>query len=792
MDRFKKARGTLEFDKIVQMLVSVSSCPGAKRVAEEITVSDDFDVVKRLQEETTDAKRLLILKGEPHFSSVYDVLDHVDLASRGGTLTPRQLLDTAALLAAAHGTIDYYKTDKKFDTVLDEVFLRLGDDRMLRDLVTRAIISEDTVADEASSKLADIRRKIRNTNAKVRESLQRYITSDTYSKYLQENIITLRNGRYVIPVKQEYKNEIKGLVHDTSSSGATIFIEPAIVLDLNNELKTLEIAEKNEIDRILADLSSRVALSGEIIRLDYYNLVYLASVFARAKLSVLMDGASPKVTRKGELKLIRARHPLLDKSTVVPITVMLGGAYTTLVITGPNTGGKTVTEKTVGLLVLMAQAGLHVPASEETQIPVFDGVMADIGDEQSIEQSLSTFSAHTVNTVNILKSLTENTLAIFDELGAGTDPVEGAALAISVLETVRQSGAKCIATTHYAELKAYAVETEGVCNASCEFDVETLKPTYRLIIGTPGRSNAFAIAEKLGMPKSVIDAAQGYIDSENKQFEDVISRLDAERKTMQEAKDEALRLKEEFESYKRESEKEIREALDYAKKEREKADEQARRTVNAAKATADFVYAELEKVQKHKDKDSLKEEMERSRAAMRDRLKNHEYEPVAEPDEDYVLPRPLKVGDEVYVTKFGKVATVRSLPDRNGNVSIVMGNVAMKVKISTLRLGEQYTARKEEPRKKAPAPEIAPRSIKSDIDVRGMNGEEAWHEVDKYIDEAIMCRLSGVTVIHGKGTGKLRERLQSSLRGDRRVESFRDGQWGEGDAGVTVVTLKHR
>lgn len=792
MNRFEKAKITLEYDKILAMLVDLASCKGAKALLSELEISDDREYLVIRQQETTDAKRLLLQKGEPHFSSVYEILDSITLADRGGTLTPKQLLDIASVLSVTASTLDYYKTDRKFDTVLDEVFGRLTENKYLKDSITRAIISEDTIADEASPKLSEIRRKIKNTNAKIRDSLQKYITAEAYSKYLQENIITLRNGRYVIPVKAEYKNEIRGLVHDTSSSGATVFIEPAAVLDANNELKTLEIAERNEIERILSDFSAKVSASGEILRLNYYNLVYLASIFAKAKLSVKMNAEAPVIKSGGALKLIKARHPLLDKVSVVPVTVIIGDEYTTLVVTGPNTGGKTVTEKTCGLLVLMAQSGLHIPASEESEIPVFDGVMADIGDEQSIEQSLSTFSAHTVNTVNIINSLTPRTLAIFDELGAGTDPVEGAALAISILETVRRSGALCIATTHYAELKAYAIETDGVCNASCEFNVETLKPTYRLIIGTPGRSNAFAIAERLGMPSEIIDEAQRYINSENKQFETVISRLDTERKAMQDAKDEAERMKREYEEFKIDSEKRIKEALEYAESARIKADETARRTVNAAKATADFVYAELEKLQKQKDKEDFSKQMEKSRAEMREKLRGHEYEVIEEPDDDYTLPRPLKVGDEVYLTKFGKVATVKSLPDRNGNVSVVTGNVAMKVKIGTIRLGDEYTKNKSKPKEKPKHTEITPRSVKSDIDVRGMTGEEAWHEIDKYIDDAIMCRLSSVTLIHGKGTGKLRASIQSSLKGDKRIEGFRDGQWGEGDAGVTVVTLKYR
>ncbi|MBO4869353.1 MAG: endonuclease MutS2 [Clostridia bacterium] len=790
-ERFSKAAVTLQFQSILTMLSECATTDGAKQLCMQTEPTDGLARIEALQNETADAARLYVNKGEPSFGFVKDVTPLVDRAEKGSMLSARELLDCANVLRTVRGVSEYYKTDRKYETCLDEVFERLLPDRDLERRITSAIISEEMIADDASPALSEIRRKIRNANNKIRETLQKFITGDAYSKYLQENIITLRNGRYVIPVKAEYRNEVKGLVHDTSSSGATLFIEPVAAVDANNELKVLERAEQTEIEKILYDFSSQIAERAEQIKLDYMNLICLSYAFARGKLAIRMDAVKPVYTEKRQIVLKRARHPLLDRAKVVPIDVTLGGDFDTLVITGPNTGGKTVSEKTVGLLVMMAQAGLHIPCAEGSSLCVFDGIMADIGDEQSIEQSLSTFSSHMVNIVDMLGSITDKTLVIFDELGAGTDPVEGAALAVSILEEVRELGALCMATTHYAELKAYAVETPGVTNASCEFDIDTLRPTYRLIIGAPGRSNAFAIAQRLGLPKHVIDRAQSSVHSDSKRFENVISKLEEQRNAMTAAREEAENAKLRAEEYAQAQRAAADEALEKAEKELQKAKEQSRRTVESARASAEFIYAELDRANKKKSKEERAAALAASRQGIREKLDEYDSTASEEVDDGYVLPRMPQIGETVYIKKLKTNAVVRSAPDKNGAVAVESGMLKMKVALSDIRIGDEYTKRKTDAKKEKPAvKESAPRTISSEIDLRGMNGEEAWVVVDRYIDDAIVCRLGQVSLIHGKGTGKLRELLRAQLKKDPRVAGFRDGAWGEGDNGVTVVKLK--
>lgn len=788
---FKKAAVTLQFDRILEMLAECASTEGAKQLCRQTEPADDLRKIEALLNETADAEKLYRRKGEPSFGYVRDVTPLLERAEKGAMLSQSELLDCANVLRTVRGVTEYYKTERAFETCLDEVFERLTPDRQLERDITSAIISEELMADDASPALAEIRRKIKNANNKIRETLQRFVTSETYSKYLQENIITLRGGRYVIPVKAEHKNEIKGLVHDTSSSGATLFIEPMAAVDANNELKVLERAEKAEIDRVLYEFSARIAAGSEALRLDYLNLIYLSYAFARAKLSVSMDAYRPVYTEKRMIRLNKARHPLLDKSKVVPITVTLGDGFDTLVITGPNTGGKTVSEKTVGLMIMMAQSGMNIPCAEGSTLCVFDGISADIGDEQSIEQSLSTFSAHMVNIVDILSNVTDKTLVLFDELGAGTDPVEGAALAVSILEEVRSRGALCMATTHYAELKAYAVDTEGVMNGSCEFDVETLQPTYRLIIGSPGRSNAFAIAQRLGLSSRIIERAQYAVRSDNKRLESVISKLEEQRNAMIKAREEAEAARAEAEEYRLKTKEESDKAYENAEKELDRAKDQARRTVESARASAEFIYAELDRANKKKSKEERAKSLSESRAGIRAKLDEYDSGTYEKPEDDYVLPRMPEIGETVYVRKLKSNATVRSLPDKNNVLTVESGVLKMKVALSEIRIGEEYTNRLlKQKKEKVQINETAPKTIRSEIDLRGMNGEEAWIDVDKYLDDAVVCHLNQVTLIHGKGTGKLREILRKKLKADRRVDSFRDGVYGEGDNGVTVVKLK--
>jgi DNA mismatch repair protein MutS2 len=792
---FEKAIKTLEYDKILDILASFAHTEGAKAMAKELVPSNDVWEIKYTQSQTTDALEYLNKNGMPSFGNVTDVSHSIDNAKKGGVLSPITLLEIANVLRTARGLLEYSKCDIKEDNGLKEIFERLYTDKNLENRIFRALPSEDTVADEASPALGDIRRKIRNTNTKIRDTLQKYINSPVYSKYLQENIITIRNGRYVIPVKVEYKNEVKGLVHDTSSTGSTLFIEPMPVVDANNELRELENKEKLEIERILYMLSSACADFAEEITLDYQNITLLAFIFAKAEMSVNMKACSPTIRDNREYNLVSARHPLLDKKTVVPISVSLGGHFDTLVITGPNTGGKTVSLKTIGLLALMAQSGLHIPCSESSSICVFSDIHADIGDEQSIEQSLSTFSAHMVNIIKITENVSAESLVLFDELGAGTDPVEGAALAMAVLEYVRSKGALCAATTHYAELKAYALETEGVTNGSCEFDVNTLKPTYRLIIGTPGKSNAFEISSKLGLDGGIVEHARQLVSKENKKFEEVIGRLDESRMELETRTEEVERMKAEFESYKRSAESRIFEAEKRAEKELKNAREQAARILGSARNTSDFVLEQLDKMKKQKDAENAAKSLEEQRNIIRTRLKfaDEEIDPVIERkvSEGYALPRALKIGDEVLLVNINKLGTVTKLPNANGVVEVQTGNLKTKTNISNLVLNEsvkKIEAKKERARVSAVA--SFKRDFKPTIDVRGQIGDDAWFMIDKYFDDAKISSVKSVTILHGKGTGALRTAIWKYLKKDSRVESFRAGKYGEGDYGVTVVDLK--
>ncbi len=792
---FEKALKTLEYNKILELLSNFASTQGAKNMARALVPSADEWEIKYTLNQTTDALEYLNKKGLPSFGNVIDVSFAIDNAKKGASLSPATLLDIANVLRTSRGLLEYSKGDVREENSLIEIFDRLYTDKNLEGRIYRALPSEDTVADDASPALSDIRRKVRNTNAKIRDTLQKYINSPAYSKYLQENIITIRNGRYVIPVKVENKNEIKGLVHDTSATGSTLFIEPMPVVDANNELRELENKEKIEIERILYTLSAACAERAEEITLNYENITLLAFIFAKASLSSAMKACEPTITKERRYNLVQARHPLLDKDKVVPISVSLGDGFDTLVITGPNTGGKTVSLKTIGLLALMAQSGLHIPVSESSSICVFSDVHADIGDEQSIEQSLSTFSSHMVNIIKITENVTNNSLVLFDELGAGTDPVEGAALAMAVLEYVRSKGALCAATTHYAELKAYALETDGVKNGSCEFDVNTLKPTYRLIIGTPGKSNAFEISTKLGLDGGIVEHARQLVSKENKKFEEVIGRLDESRLELETKTLETEKMREDFEKYKSEAESRIFEAERRAEKELKTAREQATRILGSARQTSEFVLEQLDKLKKEKDAENAAQRLEDARNLIRTKLKfaDEEIDPVIERKvgEGYALPRPLKIGDEVLLVNINKLGTVTKLPNTNGIVEVQTGNLKTKTNILNLVLNEsvkKVEAKKE--RARASAVASFKRDFKPTIDVRGQTGDDAWFMIDKYFDDAKISSVKSVTILHGKGTGALRTAIWKYLKKDNRVESFRAGKYGEGDYGVTVVDLK--
>ena len=794
MNITEKTLSTLEFDKIRQMLADCCHTVGSAQMALMLTPTDRLDVAKQRQTRTTDAKRLADAKGMPSFGSVSDVSDLCERALKGAILTPRELLDAAALMRTSRQLLEYIRTNKLFTTVLDEIFERLTPSRMLEDRISRSIISEELISDDASPALADVRRKIRIANLKVRETLAKY-TGGAYSKYLQENIVTQRNGRYVIPVKAEHRNDVKGLIHDTSSSGATIFVEPMAVVEANNELSMLESKEQHEIEKVLAELSAAVAEISPALMLNYRNVTELAFLFGCAELSTRLDAREVSLTEKRRCALVKARHPLIDKRTVVPISLTIGDDYDTLIITGPNTGGKTVTLKTLGLFAAMAQSGLHLPCGEGSEMCIFEKILVDLGDEQSIEQSLSTFSSHMVTIVSIVKERNERSLVLFDELGAGTDPVEGAALAISIIEDMRSAGAMCMATTHYTELKTYALDTEGVCNASCEFDVETLRPTYKLIIGTPGKSNAFAISEKLGLPTEIVKRAGELVGSENKKLENILGELELMRIQTEKQLDAAKRSRREYEEQRKIDEAEIAKRLKESEKTLDQARNKAQNMVNSAKLSSDFIMEQMDQLKKQRESERLGEELAKARREIREHLRTNSdnYDPIEKrSSENYVLPRPLKKGDEVYVVSLGKKGFLTEDPDKSGKVGAQIGIIKTKVKVSDLQLVENETQVHigGKTQKLSQVRVSVNRDFRGEVDLRGMIGDEAWSVVDKYIDDAVIAGFFTVRLIHGKGTGALKNALWAYLKRDPRVAKFHIAAFGEGDGGVTVVELK--
>ena len=790
---FEKSIRTLELPAVLEKLAAKAVSQAAKDRCLKLTPSTDAEEVLRLLDETDAAKERLGLHGSPSFSGVKDVSAALTRADHGGMLNTRELLDIAGVLTASRRVADYDAQRQGEETVLDRLFTSLHTNKYLEEQIRSAILDEETIADTASSELADIRRKMRLAASKGRQILQRIISSPSYAKVLQEALITQRDGRFVVPVKAECKGSMPGLVHDVSSSGATLFVEPMGVVQANNELKELEAREKKEIDRILRQLSAACAGSMENILWDYDILVHLDVIFARAQLSYQLNASRPEVRRRGGVALRQARHPLLDQANAVPITVELGEQFDTLVITGPNTGGKTVTLKTIGLLCLMAQCGLHIPADSGSAVRVFHRVLADVGDEQSIEQSLSTFSAHMSNIVQILREVDDKSLLLFDELGAGTDPVEGAALAIAIIESARSQGALIAATTHYAELKTFAMTTAGVENASCEFDVQTLRPTYRLLIGIPGKSNAFAISRRLGLDESVIQAAQAQMDSDSVRFEDVLTQLEEKRQRLEKAQAEADRLWRQREEDARKA-RTFREQMEKAKDNaRTKGEAEAKRIVRQAQAQADEIFAQLDQLRRQQQKQLSFQELNDAKAAVRHSLNQaqdalHIHDQPQEPV--YTPSRPIEVGDLVELPGVKMAASVLAV-NNDGTLLLQAGKMKMTVKAQQVRLPEG------QPKKKPAAPasggsaklNLQSRAA-SELDIRGYETLEAESVVENYIDSAVMAKLGTVTIIHGKGTGALRKAVHEMLKRNKAVKSFRLGRYGEGEAGVTVVELK--
>ncbi len=784
---FEKSMATLELSQVLALLADCAATLEGKERCLALRPLTDLDDVARAQEETSAAVKMLILRGSPGFSGVKPVSASLQRADMGGSLSTRELLDIASVLRCARGARDYGDSEEK--TVISHLFRSLTPNRFLEDSITNSILSEEEIADSASSELASIRRHMRSTEARVRDILQRLISSNQ-SKYLQESIITIRSDRYVVPVKAEHKNAIPGLVHDVSSSGSTFFIEPMGVVKANNELRELAAREKKEIERILAELSAQCAAHKEDIGEDYTLLILLDTIFARGQLSLKMEASQPGLSER-YLRLRGARHPLLDKKKAVANDLELGDRFDTLVITGPNTGGKTVTLKTLGLITLMAQCGLHIPAKSDSTVRVFRRVLSDIGDEQSIAQSLSTFSSHMTNIVGILKEADGQTLILFDELGAGTDPVEGAALAAAVIESARELGALVAATTHYAELKVYAMTTPGVENASCEFNVDTLAPTYRLVMGIPGKSNAFAISRRLGLPEEIIDRAAARLDAENVRFEDVLTKLDQQRQEMEKDRAEARRLKLEMEQSAGKA-REYRKRLEEERsKVVEKAQSEARAIIQEARDASDLALSELKELKKRQDLDW--QQVNDGRAEAR-RLLNEAERSIGGAAQEPEAPpptRPARAGDTVELVSMGTRASVLSV-NKDGTLQLQAGILKITAKQDEVRVVEGETQSQKEARRIVQRAQHTLRAAAapSEIDLRGMMTDEAIAVLDRFLDTAMMGKLESVTIIHGKGTGAVRKAVREHLKRSRYIKSFRPGRYGEGEDGVTVAELR--
>lgn len=788
----------LELPKVLDMLALQTTCEDAKEKALNLEPVTNLNAVQTLLDQTKDAHMLMARFGAPNFGSLTNVNNALSRADAGGVLNMTELLHIAEDLRVIRSLSNWHG-NSAVKTKIDGLFESLMPNKFLEERITSSIISEEEMSDSASPELYNIRRKIRAASARVREKLDKMTHSDSVSRYLREPIVTMRNGRYVVPVKLEHRGEISGLVHDTSSSGATVFVEPTAVVEANNEIKVLQGKEKDEIDRILAELSAMAGSFAQSIKSSYENAVYLNLVFAKAKLAYDMKASVPQLNDEGIINLRNARHPLINKDKVVPVDVSLGESFDTLVITGPNTGGKTVSIKTIGLLTLMTMCGLMIPVGDRSVISVFDNILADIGDEQSIEQSLSTFSAHMTNIKSIMECADDKSLVLIDELGAGTDPVEGAALAMAILERLNIQGAKIAATTHYAELKAYALQTPRIENGCCEFDVKTLKPTYRLLIGVPGRSNAFAISAKLGIDSGVIDRAKDLVSTENARFEDVVESLEKSRQDYEVKIDEAETLKQQAQQD-RETAKEYKESIDKLREQEiEKARGEALRIVEQAKRASHALLFELDEFKKEKAKSADANDLAR-RARQQIKKSLGELDEITNPvvkrfddGEEYVLPRELKIGDRVLIADLGNEAEVTALPDKKGMVMVQSGLFKTKVKLENLRLvGEKKTNKPNKTRSVNPRTSESrfDTPAKTECDLRGMNVEEGILEVDRFIDQAMRLGIGEVSIIHGKGTGVLRKGIQEYLRKHPSVKKFRLGTFGEGESGVTIVTIK--
>lgn len=784
----KKSLSVLEFDKIKNMLVNEAVTASGKTLCENLLPEEDIYIIERLLKETGEAESLIIKKGTPPLSPVGEVKGSVMRAEAGGTLSPRELLNCAHVLRVAGEIASYIDEDEFAENYprLDDITRGLFTDKRTSTKIIGAIISEEEIADDASQNLMNIRRKVKSLGAQIRETLNGMIKNQKYAAALQDAIVTMRGDRFVIPVKSENRAAVPGIVHDSSASGQTVFVEPMAVVEINNRIRECKIQEKEEIEKILADFSNMIAEDAPGLKRDSDIITNFDFAFAKGRLAIKMHAVEPLVNPDGIIDIKKGRHPLLDAKKVVPTDIYLGEHFDTLVITGPNTGGKTVALKTLGLLTIMAQSGLFIPAQSGSKTSVFENVFADIGDEQSIEQSLSTFSAHMVNIVRILKEASYSSLVLFDELGAGTDPVEGAALAVAILERMKDIGAKTAATTHYSEIKLYALETDRVENAACEFDVTTLRPTYRLLIGVPGKSNAFAISKRLGLDEDIIERAKSVVDGESTKFEDVISSLEETRRIAEIDAEKAEEARVQTEKAKERAEKERASIEKQKEKILRDAREDAKRIYAEAKREADEIIKEMRKGAK--DAQSLeanRQKLKKGLGQVEDKLGEDVFKQKNPP----IDPKKLLLGQAVEVVSMGQTGNVLTLPDKNGNLNVQVGILKMNVNISALKLASE----KKEDKKKGAGLKISTGKtmhVKSELDLRGFMVDEGLIELDKYLDDAVLSGLDSVRIIHGKGTGALRSAVQEFLRRHHHAKSFRQGAFGEGDMGVTVVELK--
>ncbi|EPY2295899.1 endonuclease MutS2 [Clostridium sporogenes] len=785
-----KSIKVLEFNKIQEILKNYTCTKAAKDTIEDLKPYDSVYEVREHLEETKEAFKLLVTRGAPPFEGVYDIRSGISLAEKGSTLLPGQLLKIAAVLRCARRFKEYinHKEEEESYRVLEDICEGIFSLPKIEEEIFNAIEGEDEISDRASSTLYNIRRSLKEKNYSVRDKINSLVRS--YSSYLQENIYTVRGDRYVLPVKAEHKGAVPGLVHDQSSTGATLFIEPMSLVNLNNEIKELMLKEKAEIERILSVLSSKINANITGVKTDANIVWELDFIFAKAKFASEYNCTCPTINDEGIVDIIEGRHPLIARREVVPISVKLGDEFTSLMITGPNTGGKTVTLKTVGLIHLMAMSGLMIPARENSVISYFNNVFADIGDEQSIEQSLSTFSSHMKNIVEIMDKADENSLVLFDELGAGTDPTEGAALAISILENLRKRGSKIIATTHYSELKAYALRKEGVENASVEFDVETLRPTYRLLIGIPGKSNAFEISKRLGLPDYIIDFARENISNENIKFEELIQNL--QEKSIKAQED--ARLAENLKLERDKEKKKYEEKLEGLQKVRDNAFIDARREakniIREAKEEADKILKDIRQLERMGYSSDARRKLEEERKKLKDKLDSIEEKEIKTVHKGEAL-KNVKEGDEVLLVSINQKVIVLSKPDNKGDVLVQAGIMKITANIKDLRAAKGNNSNGNSSKiKKSKKLNLNLSRVESSVDLRGMDAEEAIYTVDKYLDEAYLGGLGEVTLVHGKGTGVLRKTIMDMLKGHPHVKRHRLGEYGEGGTGVTVVELK--